>query len=124
MRQALGQAFQQVKPASTGKRRILACAVACGFTFAVAGAMPAFAQSKDGKLKVGLMLPYTGTFAALGTAIENGFHLSAGVGRREAHGLERTFEPIKMIVKAEKSAIPDMHDIIGHIGAGEPPIEY
>ncbi len=75
MRQALGQAFQQVKPASTGKRRILACAVACGFTFAVAGAMPAFAQSKDGKLKVGLMLPYTGTFAALGNAIENGFRL-------------------------------------------------
>jgi len=28
-----------------------------------------------GKLKVGLMLPYTGTFAALGTAIENGFRL-------------------------------------------------
>jgi branched-chain amino acid transport system substrate-binding protein len=75
MRQAPGQAFQQVKPASTGKRGIRACAVACGFTFAVAGAMPAFAQSKDGKLKVGLMLPYTGTFAALGNAIENGFRL-------------------------------------------------
>ncbi|MEY3477634.1 MAG: hypothetical protein RLY65_2034 [Pseudomonadota bacterium] len=75
MRQALGQAFQQVKPASTGKRRILARAAACGFTLAVAGAMPAIAQSKDGKLKVGLMLPYTGTFAALGTAIENGFRL-------------------------------------------------
>ena len=27
------------------------------------------------KLKVGLMLPATGTFAALGTAIENGFKL-------------------------------------------------
>jgi branched-chain amino acid transport system substrate-binding protein len=27
------------------------------------------------KIKVGLMLPYTGTFAALGTAIENGFRL-------------------------------------------------
>ena len=27
------------------------------------------------KLKVGLMLPATGTFAALGTAIENGFRL-------------------------------------------------
>jgi branched-chain amino acid transport system substrate-binding protein len=27
------------------------------------------------KLKVGLMLPYTGTFASLGTAIENGFRL-------------------------------------------------
>ena len=33
------------------------------------------AQSSTGKLKVGLMLPYTGTFAALGTAIENGFRL-------------------------------------------------
>ena len=75
MRQALGQAFQQVKPASTGKRHILARAAACGFTLAVAGAMPAIAQSKDGKLKVGLMLPYTGTFAALGNAIENGFRL-------------------------------------------------
>ncbi|MEY3154862.1 MAG: hypothetical protein RL109_1280 [Pseudomonadota bacterium] len=75
MRQAPGQAFQQVKPASTGKRRILARAAACGFTLAVAGAMPAIAQSKDGKLKVGLMLPYTGTFAALGNAIENGFRL-------------------------------------------------
>ena len=34
----------------------------------------ASAQS-TAKLKVGLMLPYTGTFAALGTAIENGFRL-------------------------------------------------
>jgi branched-chain amino acid transport system substrate-binding protein len=33
---------------------------------------PVHAQQK---LKVGLMLPYTGTFAALGTAIENGFRL-------------------------------------------------
>ncbi|MCW5666739.1 MAG: ABC transporter substrate-binding protein [Piscinibacter sp.] len=34
------------------------------------------AQAQNtGKLKVGLMLPATGTFAALGTAIENGFRL-------------------------------------------------
>ncbi len=33
---------------------------------------PAFAQAK---LKVGLMLPATGTYASLGTAIENGFRL-------------------------------------------------
>ncbi len=37
-------------------------------------AVPAFAQS-NAKLKIGLMLPYTGTFAALGQAIENGFRL-------------------------------------------------
>ncbi len=34
----------------------------------------ALAQN-TGKIKVGLMLPYTGTFAALGNAIENGFRL-------------------------------------------------
>ncbi len=34
----------------------------------------AFAQAQ-GKLKVGFMLPATGTFAALGTAIDNGFRL-------------------------------------------------
>lgn len=37
-------------------------------------ATPALAQPAA-KLKVGLMLPATGTFAALGTAIENGFRL-------------------------------------------------
>ncbi len=38
-----------------------------------AAAAPASAQAK---LKVGLMLPYTGTYAALGTAITNGFKLA------------------------------------------------
>jgi branched-chain amino acid transport system substrate-binding protein len=41
---------------------------------AVFAASTAMAQN-TGKLKVGLMLPATGTFAALGTAIENGFKL-------------------------------------------------
>jgi branched-chain amino acid transport system substrate-binding protein len=36
---------------------------------------PAQAQ-QQGKLKVGLMLPYTGTYAALGIAITNGFKLA------------------------------------------------
>jgi len=39
---------------------------------AAAVATPAQAQA-TGKLKVGLMLPYTGTYAALGNAITNGF---------------------------------------------------
>ena len=52
-------------------RRTLALATAA---CAAALALPAAAQG-TGKLKVGLMLPYTGTFAALGTAIENGFRL-------------------------------------------------
>lgn len=38
----------------------------------LATAPAAYAQAK---LKVGMMLPSTGTFAALGTAIDNGFKL-------------------------------------------------
>ncbi|HTT10094.1 MAG TPA: ABC transporter substrate-binding protein [Burkholderiaceae bacterium] len=37
--------------------------------------MAAFGAQAQDKLKVGLMLPYTGTYAALGAAIENGFRL-------------------------------------------------
>ena len=42
---------------------------------ALAAALPRPRAGAAAKLKVGLMLPYTGTFAALGTAIENGFRL-------------------------------------------------
>lgn len=51
------------------RRSILAGLLATTL-FAAAGG--AHAQNK---IKVGFMLPYTGTFAALGTAIENGFRL-------------------------------------------------
>lgn len=54
---------------SLTKRTLLAAA-------ALACVLPAAVQAQTaGKIKVGLMLPYTGTFAALGTAIENGFRL-------------------------------------------------
>src|SRR5450631_1660447 len=52
------------------KRSTLAAALAAATVMAVAPA----AQAQQ-KLKVGLMLPYSGTYAALGTAIENGFKL-------------------------------------------------
>lgn len=42
---------------------------------AAALAVPSALAQAQPKLKVGLMLPATGTFAALGTAIENGFKL-------------------------------------------------
>ena len=38
-------------------------------------APPALAQASAARLEVGLMLPCTGTYAALGHAIENGFRL-------------------------------------------------
>jgi len=42
---------------------------------AAAALLTTTASAQSTKLKVGLMLPYTGTFAALGVAIENGFRL-------------------------------------------------
>jgi branched-chain amino acid transport system substrate-binding protein len=49
------------------RHTLLALALAAAHVSALAQPLP--------KLKVGLMLPATGTFAALGTAIENGFRL-------------------------------------------------
>ncbi len=49
---------------------IALAAAVLGAGLAVSGA-----QAQAPKLKVGLMLPYSGTYAALGTAIENGFRL-------------------------------------------------
>ena len=56
---------------TTSRRTLISAAVAA---LGLAAASTAMAQAQPlPKLKVGLMLPYTGTFAALGTAIENGF---------------------------------------------------
>jgi branched-chain amino acid transport system substrate-binding protein len=56
----------------TPSRRTLISAAA--FALVALSGLPAQAQDMP-KLKVGLMLPYTGTYAALGDAIENGFRL-------------------------------------------------
>lgn len=61
----------------TAPHKILALAVAttaAAATLAALATAPAHAQAQP-KLKVGLMLPSTGTFAQLGSAIDNGFRL-------------------------------------------------
>jgi len=55
------------------KRRDTLTALLASALLAVGG----FAHAQA-KLKVGIMLPFTGTFAALGTAIDNGFRLYVG----------------------------------------------
>jgi branched-chain amino acid transport system substrate-binding protein len=56
----------------------------------LASASTALAQA-PAKLKVGLMLPYTGTFASLGTAIENGFRLYVAENGGKLAGREIEF---------------------------------
>ena len=52
--------------------RLLAIAAAAAAALSFSSLAGAQAQAP---LKVGLMLPYTGTYAALGNMIENGFKL-------------------------------------------------
>ena len=58
------------------RREFLKSGAALGGSAAVAGLWPNLAIGQQAKLKVGLMLPYTGTFAPLGVAITNGFKLA------------------------------------------------
>ena len=63
-----------------------------GLALLTAIAAPPNAQSQPApKLKIGLMLPYTGTFAALGTAIENGFRLQIAEQGGKVAGREVEF---------------------------------
>lgn len=98
-------------------RRILikqAAALACT-TLLAAGA---HAQGAD-KLKVGFMLPYTGTFAALGNAIENGFRLyvqekGGRLGGREIEfvKVDDESEPSKATDNVNKLIKRDQVDVI------------
>jgi branched-chain amino acid transport system substrate-binding protein len=55
------------------RRRVIQALGAASALGAIGG--PKLAWGQGGKIKVGFMLPYTGTYAALGRAIENGFKL-------------------------------------------------
>ncbi|MCC6473418.1 MAG: ABC transporter substrate-binding protein [Burkholderiales bacterium] len=52
------------------------------------GIAPAPLLAQQSKLRVGLMLPYTGTYAALGTAITNGFKLAVDERKGRLGGRE------------------------------------
>jgi branched-chain amino acid transport system substrate-binding protein len=96
------------------KRSTLAAALAAAAVTAVAPA----AQAQQ-KLKVGLMLPYSGTYAALGTAIENGFKLYVAeqggkIGGREIEyfKVDDESEPAKATDNVGKLIKRDSVDVI------------
>jgi len=63
---------------TTDRRDFLKTAAAGTALAAANGIFPSFAIGQQAKLRVGLMLPYTGTYAQLGVAITNGFKLAVG----------------------------------------------
>jgi branched-chain amino acid transport system substrate-binding protein len=98
--------------------------VAIAAAFAALSSAPAFAQAP--KLKLGLMLPYSGTYAALGTAIENGFRLylseqGGRIGGREVEffKVDDESEPAKAVDNVNKLIKRDNVDVlIGTVHSG------
>ena len=110
---------------TTTRRQLLASSAAlAGAASTSLLTTPAAAQT--GKLKVGLMLPYTGTFAQLGVAIENGFRLAIAeqggkLGGRDIEWfkVDDEAEPAKGIENANKLVQRDKVDVvIGTVHSG------
>jgi branched-chain amino acid transport system substrate-binding protein len=79
----------------------------------------AAAADAQGKIKVGFMLPYTGTYAALGNAIENGFRLyiqeqGGKLGGRELEyfKVDDESEPSKAVDNMNKLIKRDNVDVV------------
>jgi branched-chain amino acid transport system substrate-binding protein len=82
-------------------------------------AFPGLALSQGAKIKVGLMLPYTGTYAALGVAIENGFRMALAESGGRLGGREVEFykvddesEPAKATDNVNRLVTRDKVDVV------------
>jgi len=88
--------------------------------------LPQHALAQSGKVRVGFMLPYTGTFAQLGVAIENGVRLAINeqggkLGGRDIEWfkVDDESEPAKAIENANKLVQRDKVDVlIGTVHSG------
>lgn len=101
-------------------RRKFLKAVAAGSAAAGAElAVPALALAQGAKIKIGLMLPYTGTYAPLGVAIENGFRLALQEAGGKFGGREIEFfkvddesEPAKATDNVNRLVNRDRVDVV------------
>jgi len=109
----------------TTRRHLLAQTAALMGTSAAGLMVPQHVLAQSGKLRVGLMLPYTGTFAQLGVAIENGMRLAISEQGGKLGGREIWFkvddesEPAKAIENANKLVQRDKVDVlVGTVHSG------
>ncbi len=88
--------------------------------------LPQLALAQSNKVRVGFMLPYTGTFAQLGVAIENGFRMSLDEQGGKLGGREVEFfkvddesNPAKGIENAQRLVQRDRVDVlVGTVHSG------
>lgn len=88
--------------------------------------LPEIVRAQSGKVRVGFMLPYTGTFAQLGVAIENGFRMAINEQGGKLGGREIDYfkvddesDPSKAIENASKLVQRDKVDVlVGTVHSG------
>ncbi len=93
---------------------------------ATAALLPSISLAQANKIRIGLMLPYTGTFAQLGTAIENGLRLALEQAGGKLGGREFEFfkvddesDPAKATDNANRLITRDKVDVlIGSVHSG------
>ncbi len=105
-----------------GRREFLKTAAAAAGVVS----LPNFAYAQGAKIRIGLMLPYTGTFAQLGVAITNGFKLAVAESGGKLGGRELEYytvddesDPAKATDNANKLVTRDKVDVlIGTVHSG------
>ena len=107
---------------AVGRREFIIAAGA----LAGAGLLPSMARAQAAKIRLGLMLPYTGTYAQLGVTIENGLRLALAQAGAKLGGREVEFfkvddesEPAKATDNANRLITRDKVDVlIGSVHSG------
>lgn len=101
------------------RRRLLGAGSALLLGSAATIGLPRLARAQGSPIKIGLMLPYTGTFAQIGIAIDNGFRMALEehgnkVGGREVQWfkVDDESEPSKGVENASKLVQRDKVDVI------------
>ena len=110
----------------TTRRLVLSRSAALAGAASTGLLLPTFAAAQSNKIRVGLMLPYTGTFAQLGVAIENGFRMALAEQGGKLGGREVEFfkvddesEPSKGVENATKLVQRDKVDVlVGTVHSG------
>jgi len=100
-----------------GRREFLKTAAAAAAAGVVS--LPNFAFAQGAKIKIGLMLPYTGTYAQLGVAITNGFKLAVAESGSKLGGRELEYftvddesDPAKATDNTNKLVTRDKVDVL------------
>ncbi|WP_028605482.1 ABC transporter substrate-binding protein [Ottowia thiooxydans] len=113
-------------PRSPNRRLILSRSAALVGASSVGLLLPQIVRAQSNKVRVGFMLPYTGTFAQLGVAIENGVRMAIAekggkLGGREIewYKVDDESEPSKGVENASKLVQRDKVDVlIGTVHSG------